>query len=94
MFVQKFMWILGFLLIFSIVYFIGKVVINKFFPKTTKELSKEKLRKEITKNETLKAKLETKRIQASLKEDELKLEKEIKETDKKIDSLKSKLNNL
>ena len=94
MWIQGLMGIVGFIFIFIILSKLSHMVINKWFPKTANELAKASLEKEIEKLQTLKVTFETKRIQASLKKDELKIEEKILEVDKKLEELKTNLRNL
>ena len=94
MWIQGLMGIVGFLVIFGVLLLSTKLIINKWFPKTAKELARKKLQTQIERLEVLKIVIETKKYETNLRTDELKYEKEILKANDKLDKLKEKLNNL
>lgn len=94
MFIQKFIWVIGFLIIFWGLIKFFTYTILKLFPKTVNELAREKLKANIAKLEFKRIKLETKKVQVELTEDELNLEISISKINKKITELEEKLADL
>ncbi len=91
MFIQGGAWIIGTLLIFAVLFAIGRGVLSLFCPESRKEKAEKKLKKKIEQLEYFRQELETKKLEAVLGGELFEIETEIAKTDDDLDKLKQKL---
>lgn len=94
MLVQGGMWIVGTFLIFFIFFITGKFIVAVFFPDSYGKKATKKLKDKIEKLERIKLSLETKKLEASLGEETLKVEIEIAKTNVDLGKLQTKLDKI
>lgn len=91
MFIQGFMWIVGFAIIFPAIYFTVGVIFNKLFPLTAEDELYKTLRQKINNLKAKKLLLKIRKEETVLMKDSLKAGAEIEKIDKEIQKLTKKL---
>ena len=88
MFFQSLLWIPGTIVMFFLLRWIAVKFVQVWMPSTAKEMAQEQLHHELERLETVKIRLESKKIECGIADEELKLEKKIEATQVKINKLK------